>query len=100
MCLHGSFTLLMIFLQCFIMIFINEPNKGVNPDEVVSIGAAIQGNDLNAIQSASQALQNDLQAVGQAAYQQTPPQGQPGDQTPPPSPDDGEDVIDGEYKET
>jgi len=77
-----------------------EPNKGVNPDEVVSIGAAIQGNDLNAIQSALQALQNDLQAVGQAAYQQTPPQDQPGPDTPPPSSASGEDVIDGEYKET
>jgi len=67
---------------------------------VKTLRETIQGNDLNAIQSASQALQNDLQAVGQAAYQQTPPQDQPGDQTPPPSSPDGDDVIDGEYKET
>jgi molecular chaperone DnaK len=67
---------------------------------VKTLREAIQGNDLNAIQSASQALQNDLQAVGQAAYQQTPPQDQQGPGTPPPSSTDGEDVIDGEYKET
>ena len=67
---------------------------------VKTLREAIQGNDLNAIQAASQALQNDLQAVGQAAYQQTPPQGQQGPGTPPPSSNDGEDVIDGEYKET
>jgi molecular chaperone DnaK len=68
--------------------------------KVKTLREAIQGNDLNAIQSASQAWQNDLQAVGQAAYQQTPPQDQQGPGTPPPSSTDGEDVIDGEYKET
>ena len=67
---------------------------------VKTLREAIQGNDLNAIQSASQALQNDLQAVGQAAYQQSSPGDQQGPSTPPPSSNDGEDVIDGEYKET
>lgn len=67
---------------------------------VKTLREAIQGNDLNAIQSASQALQNDLQAVGQAAYQQSSPGDQQGPSSPPPSSNDGEEVIDGEYKET
>jgi len=61
---------------------------------------AIQGSDVSAIRSATQALQTDLQAVGQAAYQQPSPGDQQGPSTPPPSSSDGEDVIDGEYKET
>jgi len=61
---------------------------------------ALQGSDVNTIRSATQALQTDLQAVGQAAYQQSSPGDQQGPSTPPPSSSDGEDVIDGEYKET
>lgn len=61
---------------------------------------AVQGSDVSAIRSATQALQTDLQAVGQAAYQQPSPGDQQGPSTPPPSSSDGEDVIDGEYKET
>ncbi len=61
---------------------------------------AVQGSDVSTIRSATQALQTDLQAVGQAAYQQPSPGDQQGPSTPPPSSSDGEDVIDGEYKET
>ncbi len=45
--LVGGSTRVPIVRQCVVDIFSKEPHQGVNPDEVVAIGAAIQGSVLS-----------------------------------------------------
>ena len=82
----------------------------VTPDQrnnveakVKEVKDAIMGENLSVIQSATQALQQELQIIGQAAYQQEQPGPQPSDeayqQPDQGKPESGEDVIDGEFTE-
>ena len=84
---------------------VNPEQKSAVETKVKTLRDAITGSDLQAIQNASQALQNDLQVIGQAAYQQEQTVEQAAGSSPDteqtgPSPStDGEDVIDGEFTE-
>jgi molecular chaperone DnaK len=78
-------------------------------DEVAKVRAVMDGDDLEAIKTATEALNQVIQQIGAAAYQQEAPEaGGPGDQTqsePGSEPDagaegdagDDEDVVDAEF---
>jgi molecular chaperone DnaK len=78
-------------------------------DEVAKVRAVMDGDDLEAIKTATEALNQVIQQIGAAAYQQEAPEaGGPGDQTqhePGTEPDagaeddasDDEDVVDAEF---
>ncbi len=78
-------------------------------DEVAKVRAVMDGDDLEAIKNATEALNQVIQQIGAAAYQQEAPEaGGPGDQTqyePGTEPDagaedeagDDEDVVDAEF---
>lgn len=71
--------------------------------KVKTLRETIQGDDLQAIQNVSQALQSDLEAIGQMAYQQeqAASQSEVGSaQTQPSGGQEDEDVIEGEFTET
>jgi molecular chaperone DnaK len=86
---------------------IKDMGEKISADQKTSVESktktlrdAIAGNDLQAIQNATQALQTELQTIGQAAYQQEQAAGQaPDTKTETPPKDDGEDVIEGEFTE-
>jgi molecular chaperone DnaK len=76
-------------------------------EKIAAVKSALQGDDVAAINAASQALNETMQKIGQAIYsQQQPP---PGGEAPPPPPDgeageggkggDDEDTVEGEFKE-
>jgi molecular chaperone DnaK len=74
--------------------------------KIAAVKSALQGTDINAIRSATQALNEAIQKIGQAIYkQQTPPGGQPpppgGEQPPPPPGGQGGDegTVEGEFRE-
>jgi molecular chaperone DnaK len=76
--------------------------------KIAAVKEALKGRDVNAIKSATQALNETMQKIGQAVYsqQQPPPGGQqppPGNQPPPP-PEGGkggkdEGTVEGEFRE-
>ena len=71
--------------------------------KVKTLRETIQGDDLQAIQNASQALQSDLEAIGKMAYQQEQAGSQSEAGSAPTEPSGGqedEDVIEGEFTET
>ena len=70
--------------------------------KIAAVKSALQGTDINAIKSATQALNETMQKIGQAVYQQQPPP--PGAQQPPPPPPGGEGgkdegTVEGEFRE-
>jgi molecular chaperone DnaK len=81
--------------------------------KVAAVRSAVQANDLQAMKSATQALNEAMQKIGQAVYQQQqqqqqppppPPGGQPppsGEQPPPPPPggQGGQGTVEGEFRE-
>jgi molecular chaperone DnaK len=80
--------------------------------KIAAVKSAMQGQDLNAIRSATQDLSTTMQKVGSAVYQQQPPPGgqqggqqpggqQPGGQQPPPGGDKPKDdgTVEGEFRE-
>jgi molecular chaperone DnaK len=70
--------------------------------KVKTLREAVAGDNLSAVQSASQALQQEMQVIGQAAYQQeqaAPQAGGGSYQADQGKSEGGEDVIDGEYTE-
>jgi len=74
--------------------------------KIAAVKSALQGTDINAIKSATQALNEAMQKIGQAIYkQQPPPGGQPpppgGEQPPPPPGGQGGDegTVEGEFRE-
>jgi len=89
---------------------LKDLGEKVTPDQRSSVEAkvkevkdALASDNLSAIQSATQALQQELQIIGQAAYQQEQPGPQSSDeayqQPDQGKPESGEDVIDGEFTE-
>ncbi len=78
-------------------------NKEVE-DKVAAVRSALQGNDVNAIKQATQALSETMQKIGAAIYQQQqqqpPPPPPPGSEPPPPGgkgPEEG--TVEGEFRE-
>ncbi|MGD0780494.1 MAG: molecular chaperone DnaK [Dehalococcoidales bacterium] len=75
--------------------------------KIAAVKEALKGTDVNAIKSATQALNETMQKIGQAVYQQQqpPPGGQqppPGGQPPPPEEGKGgkdEGTVEGEFRE-
>jgi molecular chaperone DnaK len=74
--------------------------------KIAAIRSAIQANDLQAMKSATQALNESMQKIGQAVYQQQQQQQQqqpppPGDQQQPPPPggEGGQGTVEGEFRE-
>ncbi len=75
--------------------------------KIAAVKEALKGTDVNAIKSATQALNETMQKIGQAVYskQQPPPGGQqppPGEQPPPPEGGQGgkdEGTVEGEFRE-
>jgi molecular chaperone DnaK len=75
--------------------------------KIAAVKSALQGTDINAIKSATQALNETMQKIGQAVYQQQqpPPGGQQppsGGQQPPPGGGQGgkdEGTVEGEFRE-
>jgi molecular chaperone DnaK len=74
--------------------------------KIAAVRSAVQANDLQAMKSATQALNESMQKIGQAVYQQqqqqqTPPP--PSDQQPPPPPppggEGGQGPVEGEFRE-
>ena len=72
-----------------------ETESGIN-----RLKELMQGSDVDAIRSATEALGQTIQKIGGAMYQQQQPQGTagPSDDVPP-SGGGGEDVVEGEFKE-
>ena len=76
-------------------------------EKIKAVRSALQGTDVEAIKSATQALNETMQKIGQAVYskQQPPPGGQqqppPGGQPPPPEGGKGKDegTVEGEFRE-
>jgi molecular chaperone DnaK len=79
-------------------------------DGMAKVREVMTGDDLDAIKQATDALSETLQQVGAAAYQQTEPEegaagpagnGEPSGEstTETPGSDDGEDVVEGEFKD-
>lgn len=72
--------------------------------KIAAVKSALQGQDINAIKNATQALNESMQKIGQAVYarQQQPP---PGGQQPPPGGQPGggqgtpEGTVEGEFRE-
>ena len=54
--------------------------------KIAAVRSAVQANDLQAMKSATQALNEAMQKIGQAVYQQQQPPPPPGGQQPPPPP--------------
>jgi len=73
--------------------------------KIAAVKSALQGTDINAIKSATQALNDTIQKIGQAVYRQQPPPGgqppPPGGQQQPPPPPGGKDegTVEGEFRE-
>jgi molecular chaperone DnaK len=75
--------------------------------KIAAVREALKGTDVNAIKSATQALNDTMQKIGQAVYskQQPPPGGPqqppPGGQPPPPEGGKGKDegTVEGEFRE-
>jgi molecular chaperone DnaK len=75
--------------------------------KIAAVRSAVQANDLNAMKSATQSLNEAMQKIGQAVYQkQEQPSQQPppsGDQQPPPPGGEGgkkgEGTVEGEFRE-
>jgi molecular chaperone DnaK len=76
--------------------------------KIAAVKSALQGTDINAIKSATQALNEAMQKIGQAVYRQQPPPGgqppPPEEQQPPPPPPPGgqggdEGTVEGEFRE-
>ncbi len=74
--------------------------------KIAAVRSAVQANDLNAMKSATQSLNEAMQKIGQAVYQkqEQPPQQPPpsGDQQPPPPGGEGgkgEGTVEGEFRE-
>lgn len=66
--------------------------------KIAAVKSAIQANDINAIKSATQALNEAMQKIGQAVYQQQqPPSGD--QQPPPPGGESGQGTVEGEFRE-
>jgi molecular chaperone DnaK len=76
-------------------------------EKIAAVKTALQGEDVAAINTATQALNETMQKIGQAVYsqQQPPPEG--GEAPPPPEGEEGgggkggedEDTVEGEFKE-
>ena len=74
-------------------------------EKIAAVKTALQGDDVAAINTATQALNETMQKIGQAVYsqQQPPPEG--GEAPPPPEGEEGgkgpedEDTVEGEFKE-
>jgi len=82
---------------------VSDEQRSSVETKVKTLRETIQGDDLPAIQNASQALQSDLEAIGQMAYQQEQAASQSeadGAQTEPSGGQEDEDVIEGEFTET
>jgi molecular chaperone DnaK len=83
-----------------------ELNKEAE-EKIAAVKSALQGDDVAAINAASQALNETMQKIGQAVYSQQPPP--PEGEAPPPPPEgeagegpkggDDEDTVEGEFKE-
>jgi len=77
----------------------DELNQEVE-GKVQAVRSALQGTDIEAIKRATQELNEAMQKVGSAVYQQQPP---PGGEAPPegeqPPPQDGEETVEGDFRE-
>ena len=82
---------------------IDSARRNEAESQIQTLRTAITGEDVGAIQRASSALQETLQAIGAAAYQQGGPAGQTGPSGSVsgqgPSQGQGPDVVDGEFHE-
>jgi len=75
--------------------------------KIAAVKSALQGTDIEAIQRASQELNDVMQKIGTAVYQQQPPPGEPPPpaEEPPPGPEGGEGgeggegTVEGEFRE-
>ncbi len=77
-------------------------------EKIAAVKSALQGTDINALNSASQELNDTMQKIGAAVYQQQPPPGEappPGEEPPPPGQEGGEGgeggegTVEGEFRE-
>jgi molecular chaperone DnaK len=69
--------------------------------KIAAVRSALQGSDVNAINQATQELNEAMQKIGAAVYQQQPP---PGAEPPPPGGEpppgeEGEGTVEGEFRE-
>jgi len=67
--------------------------------KVTDLRSKAQGEDVDAIRSATEGLGQAIQKIGGAVYQQPEPGGQPGAEGQTGQPGAGPDVVDGEVKE-
>jgi len=74
-------------------------------EKIAAVKTALQGGDVAAINTASQALNETMQKIGQTVYSQQPPPPPEGGEAPPPpggeggSGGDDENTVEGEFKE-
>jgi molecular chaperone DnaK len=70
--------------------------------KIAAVRSAVQANDVNAMKSATQSLNEAMQKIGQAVYQQQqqqPPPPPGGQQPPPPGGEGGQGTVEGEFRE-
>jgi molecular chaperone DnaK len=70
-------------------------------EKIQAVKSALQGSDIDALRKATQELSDTMQKAGAAVYQQQqqPPPPPPGEETPPGKEGEGEDTVEGEFKE-
>ena len=70
-------------------------------EKIQAVKSALQGSDIDALRKATQELSDTMQKAGAAVYQQQqqPPPPPPGEETPPGKEGEGEDTVEGEFRE-
>lgn len=79
---------------------IPEDLKNKVETETANVRKVMESDDTDAIRKATEELMSVVQQLGAAAYQQTEPETPAGDagEPPPPDEEDGEDVVEGEFR--
>ena len=83
---------------------VDQVNQGLAESKIKALRDAVAGEDLNAIQSATKALEEVMQVIGQSVQQQASASNASGEPNPSaqgekPVGDHGEDVVEGEFHE-
>jgi molecular chaperone DnaK len=80
---------------------VDQVNKGLAESKIKALRDAVAGEDMNAIQSATKALEEVMQMIGQSVHQQASASGEPNPSAPgdKPAGDHGDDFVEGEFHE-